>query len=102
MRLLRWTARGAGAALVGFHAWLLATQWLTGRLTNDPALLLQTTTVAGVIGAVMLALWLVVGIFRRRNTSHAAWSFVRVLSLSASPHDGFGLVVSARPPPAHN
>jgi len=163
MRLLRWTARAVGAALVGFHAWLLATQWSAGRLFNDPALLmrwaaalvlaaaliwlgregtslvsrkaiviwllaallhapavadrnsdlnalqtlpetvatllLQTTAVAGVIGAAMLALWLVAGIFRRRNTSHAAWSFVRVLSLSASPHDGFGLVGSARPPP---
>ena len=29
-------------------------------------------------------------------------AFLRVLTLSVSPHDGFGLVVSARPPPAHN
>jgi hypothetical protein len=167
MRLLRWTARTAGAALVGFHVWLLATQWSAGRLLNDPALLmrwaaalvlaaaliwlgregsslgflslnrrtiviwllaallhapavagrsgdlnglqtlpetvatllLQTTSVAGVLGAAMLALWLVAGLFRRRDTARA-WSFVRVLSPSASPHAGFGVVLSARPPPA--
>jgi hypothetical protein len=65
-------------------------------------LLLQTTAVAGVLGAAMLALWLVAGLFRRRDIGRAAWSFLRVLTLSVSPHDGFGLVVSARPPPAHN
>jgi hypothetical protein len=41
MRLLRWTARTAGAALVGFHVWLLASQWAAGRLVSDPALLLR-------------------------------------------------------------
>jgi hypothetical protein len=166
MRLLRWTARTAGAALVGFHAWLLATQWSAGRLFNDPALLmrwaaalvlaaaliwlgregtslvsrkaiviwllaallhapavadrnrdlnglqtlpetvatllLQTTIVTGLLGAAMLALWLVAGLFRRRDTGRVAWSFIRELSLSASPDDGFGLVLAARPPPAHN
>jgi hypothetical protein len=164
MRLLRWTARTAGAALIGFHGWLLAAQWSAGRLFNDPALLmrwaaalvlaaaliwlgregtslvsrraiviwllaallhapavadrnsdlnglqtlpetvatllLQTTTVAGTLGAAMLALWLVAGLFRRGDTRKAAWSFVSVLPLAASPHAGFGVVVSARPPPA--
>ena len=41
MRLLRGTARTAGAALIGFHAWLLASQWSAGRLVNDPALILR-------------------------------------------------------------
>ena len=163
MRLLRWTARAAGAALVGFHAWLLATQWSAGRLASDPALLLRWAaalalaaaliwlgregtslgflnlnrrtiviwllaallhapaaadrtadalqtlpeTVAALViqstaigGLLVIAVWLVAGLFRRRYTENHAWSFVRVLALAASPDDGFGFVVSARPPPA--
>jgi len=41
MRLLRWSARVAGAALIGFHVWLLATQWSAGQLFNDPALVMR-------------------------------------------------------------
>lgn len=41
MRLLRWTARTAGAALVGLHVWILAGQWSAGRLAADPALVLR-------------------------------------------------------------
>jgi hypothetical protein len=163
MRLLRWTARTAGAALVGFHVWLLATQWSAGRLLNDPALLMrwaaalvlatgllwlsregnslvsrraiviwllaallhapaiasraghasglqtlpetaaslliQSTAIGGLL---VVALWLVAGLLRRRTAANSAWSFVRVLALSAFPDDGFSFVVSARPPPAHN
>ena len=166
MRLLRWTARTAGAALIGFHVWLLASQWSAGRLVNDPALLLrwaaalvlaaalfwlgregtslvsrraiviwllaallhapavagragdasglqtlpetaatlliQTTAVIGALGASMWMLWLIAGLFRRRDRQNSAWSFVRALSLSVFPDDGFRFVVSARPPPARN
>jgi len=163
MRLLRWTARTAGAALVGFHAWLLASQWAAGRLVNDPALLLrwaaalvlaaaliwlgregtslvsrkaiviwllaallhapavadrardlnglqtlpetaatlliQSTAVGGLF---VLAVWLIAGLVRRRSATNAIWSFVRDLRSIISLDDGFSLVVSARPPPAHN
>lgn len=163
MRLLRWTARTAGAALVGFHVWLLATQWSAGRLVNDPALLfrwaaalvlaagliwlgregtslvsrkaiviwllaallhapaaadraadgnglrtlpetaasllIQSTAIGGLL---VIALWLIAGLLRRRAAANTSWSFVRVLSFAASPDDGFSVVVSARPPPALN
>jgi hypothetical protein len=167
MRLLRWTARTAGAALVGFHAWLLATQWSAGRLSGDPALimrwaaalvlaaaliwlgregssfgflslnrrtvviwllaallhapavadragdanglqtlpetvatlLLQTTAAAGVIGAAMLALWLVAGLCRRRDSGNSTWSLDRAHPLFASPHHGYGAVHYSIPPP---
>lgn len=165
MRLLRWIARTAGAALVGFHAWLLASQWAAGRLSTDPALLLrwaaalvlaaaliwlgregsslgvlsfnrrtiivwllaallhgpavashagdlqtlpetaaslvlQTTAIAGVLGVTLWALWLIAGLFRRRD-SLAPWSFVRAISSFGFIDDGFSVVVSARPPPRH-
>ncbi len=166
MRLLRWTARTAGAALVGFHVWLLVSQWSAGRLLNDPALLLrwaaalvlaaaliwlgregtslvsrraiviwllaaslhgpavaaragdangfqtlpetaaslliQTTSIAGVL---IVTLWLIAGLVRRRDAANTAWSFVRSLAARDFRHyleDGFGLVVAARPPSAHN
>jgi hypothetical protein len=161
MRLLRWTARSAGAALVGFHVWLLASQLATGELSSDPALLLrwaaalvlagalfwlgregnsllsrrsvvvwllaallhapavaaqsgdnaglqtlpetaatlllQSTAVAGVL---IVAIWLIAGLLRRRTAADATWSSVRVLAACDFLDDGFGLVVSARPPPA--
>lgn len=161
MRLLRWTARTAGAALVGFHAWLLASQWAAGRLSSDPALILrwaaalvlaaaliwlgregtslvsrqaiivwllaallhgpavashaedlqtlpetvaslviQTSAIAGVLGVTLWALWLIAGLFRRRD-SIARWSFVRAIPASGFLHDGFSVVISARPPPRH-
>ena len=163
MRLLRWTARTAGAALVGLHVWILATQWSTGRLFADPALILrwaaalglaaaliwlgregtslvsrraiviwllaallhgpavashagdlqtlpetaaglviQTTAVAGVLGVALWALWLIAGLFRRRDTQVSAWSFIRLITALVFPGDGFSVVVSARPPPARN
>ena len=165
MRLLRWIARTAGAALVGFHVWLLATQWESGRLA-DPALLLrwaaalvlaaalmwlgregtslvsrkavviwllaallhgpaiaarsgdvgglqtlpetaaalliQTAAVAGVLAVSIWTLWLVAGLLSRRRSTPAAWSLVCVQPAWLSLDDGFGLIVSARPPPAHN
>ena len=53
MRLLRWTARTAGAALVGFHVWLLASQWSAGRLLTDPALLLRWAAALGLAAALI-------------------------------------------------
>lgn len=160
MRLLRWTARTAGAALVGFHVWLLASQWAAGRLVNDPALLfrwaaalvlaaalfwlsregsslfsrravviwllaallhapavasqtgdlqtlpetaatlvLQAAVTVGLLGVTIAALWLIAGLFRRRDTAHSAWSLLEVLPAWQLLDDGFGVVVSARPPP---
>jgi len=162
MRLLRWSARVAGAALIGFHVWLLATQWSAGQLFNDPALimrwvaalvlaaallwlsregtslvsrraiviwllaallhapaivdragdanglrtlpetaaslLIQSTSIGGLL---ILTAWLIAGVVRRRTATNTAWSFVRVLALTAFPDDGFSFVVSARPPPQH-
>ena len=161
MRLLRWTARTAGAALTGFHAWLFLAQLADGRLTGDPALLLrwaaafglasaliwlgregtslvsrqaiviwllaallhgpavasrtsdlqavpetaaslliQTTAVAGILGAALWTLWLIAGLSRRRNSRQYVGR--PVLQAAARPGDGFLLVVSARPPPALN
>lgn len=161
MRLLRWIARSAGAALVGFHAWLLVSQLATGELSSDPALLfrwaaalalagglfwisregnslvsrravvlwllaallhgpavaaqtgenvglqtlpetaatllIQTTAVAGVL---VVALWLIAGLLRRRIAANAAWSSVSVPAACDFLDEGFGLVVCARPPPA--
>jgi hypothetical protein len=161
MRLLRWTARTAGAALVGFHVWLLATQWAAGRLVNDPALLfrwaaalvlaaaliwlgregnslfnrrtvviwllaallhapavasqtgdlqtlpetaatlvLQAAITAGLLGVSIAALWILAGLFRRRDLANRAWSLFQVPPAWQFPDDGFALVVAARPPPA--
>lgn len=163
MRLLRWTARTAGAALVGFHVWLLASQWAAGRLVNDPALLfrwaaalvlaaaliwlgregnslfnrrtvviwllaallhapavasqtgdlqtlpetaaslvLQATVAAGIVAATIAALWILAGLFRRRDPANRAWSLVQVQPAWLSLDDGFAAVVSARPPPTLN
>ena len=163
MRLLRWIARTAGAALVGFHVWLLASQWSAGQLAADPALILrwaaslvlasaliwlgrdgaslvsrraivlwllaallhgpavagragesgalqslpetaatlliQSTAVAGVL---VVALWLIAGLLRRRDAANAAWSFVRIFPAWNFLDDGFSLAVTARHPQAHN
>ena len=161
MRLLRWTARTAGAALVGFHVWLLASQWAAGRLVSDPALLfrwaaalvlaaalfwlgregsslfsrravviwllaallhapavasqtgdlqtlpetaatlvMQAAVTVGLLGVTIAALWLIAGLFRRRDTANSTWSLLQVPPAWQFLDDGFALVVSARPPPA--
>lgn len=78
MRLLRWTARAAGAALVGFHAWLLASQWAAGRLVADPALLFRWAA-ALVLAAALI--WL-----GREGTSLVSRKAVVIWLLAALLH----------------
>ncbi|MEI6243789.1 MAG: hypothetical protein WCQ64_01980 [Acidobacteriota bacterium] len=40
MPVKKWISRGFSALLIGFHVWLLATQWQAGRL-SDPGLLIR-------------------------------------------------------------
>ncbi len=78
MRLLRWTARTAGAGLIGLHAWILASQWSAGRLSTDPALILRWAA-ALVLAAALI--WL-----GREGTSLVSRRAVVVWLLAALLH----------------
>lgn len=52
MRTIRWTVRAGGAALAGFHVWLLASQWAAGELA-DPGLILRWLTAAVLAAALV-------------------------------------------------
>ena len=85
MRLLRWTARTAGAVLVGFHAWLFVSQWADGRLQTDPALLLRWAAALGLAAALI---WL-----GREGTSLVSRQAIVIWLLAALLH---GPAVSAK------
>ena len=78
MRFLRWTARTAGAALVGFHAWLFITQLADGRLHGDPALLLRWAAALGLASALI---WL-----GREGTSLVSRQAIVIWLLAALLH----------------
>ncbi len=85
MRLVRWIVRTAGAALVGFHAWLFVSQWADGRLQTDPALLLRWAAALGLAAALI---WL-----GREGTSLVSRQAIVIWLLAALLH---GPAVTAR------
>jgi len=95
MPVFRWMTRALAALLLGSHAWLLATQWQAGRLT-EPALLLRWA--AAIAIAVSLRAMYRSGVSPFSRKSMVIWLLAALLHGPAiASRTGAGVELNALP-----